>query len=166
MRRIGELASVEAAIRGKPPDEWRRIRQGQACPLLDDFGRWLRDRLLTLSLQSETAKAFNYFLNPWQAFLYYCDDGAVEIDNNILENPLRTVNLDRKNFLFTSADSDGERAAPMYSHIGTRKLGGFDPEAYLRHVLAHIANHPINRIDELSPFRCIRRQPDAATHYR
>jgi transposase len=153
LRRIGELYAIEAAIRGQPPVVRQRVRQAQARPLLDDFGRWLRDRLLTLSLQSETAKAINYFLNQWQALIYYCDDGVVEIDNNIVENALRTVSLGRKNFLFMGADSGGERAASMYSLIGTCKLGGIDPEAYLRHVLTHIADHPINRVDELLPWR-------------
>jgi transposase len=50
------------------------------------------------------------------------------------------------------ADSGGERAAAMYTLIGTAKLNGVDPEAYLRHVLTHIADHPINRIDELLPW--------------
>jgi transposase len=35
LRRIGELYAIEAAIRGKPPDERRRVRQEQARPLLD-----------------------------------------------------------------------------------------------------------------------------------
>jgi transposase len=50
------------------------------------------------------------------------------------------------------ADSGRERAAAMYSLIGTSKLGGLDREAYLRHVLTHIADHPINRVDELLPW--------------
>ncbi|HGN0628790.1 TPA: transposase domain-containing protein, partial [Pseudomonas aeruginosa] len=45
-----------------------------------------------------------------------------------------------------------DRAAAMYTLIGTCKLGGIDPEAYLRYVLAHIADHPINRIDEILPW--------------
>ncbi|MEM5432401.1 transposase domain-containing protein, partial [Cupriavidus oxalaticus] len=67
-------------------------------------------------------------------------------------NALRGVALGRKNFLFAGADSGGERAAAMYSLIGSCKLNGIDPEAYLRHVLANIADHPINRIDERLPW--------------
>lgn len=60
--------------------------------------------------------------------------------------------LGRKNFLFAGADSGGERAAAIYSLIGTAKLNDIDPEAYLRHVLERLADHPINRIDELLPW--------------
>ena len=60
--------------------------------------------------------------------------------------------LGRKNFLFAGADTGGERAAAMYALIETAKLNDVDPEAYLRHALTHIAEHPINRIDELLPW--------------
>lgn len=152
LRRIGELYAIEAQIRGQPPDERKRIRQEQASPLLDRFEVWLRERLLTLSTQSDTAKAINYLLNQWQALIYYCDDGLAEIDNNIAENALRGAALGRKNFMFLGADSGGERAAAMYSLIGSAKLNGLDPQAYLRHVLTHIADHPVKRIDELLPW--------------
>jgi hypothetical protein len=46
------------------------------------------------------------------------------------------VALGRKNYLFAGSDYGGERAAAMYSLIGSAKLNGLDPELYLRTVLA------------------------------
>jgi hypothetical protein len=91
-------------------------------------------------------------LGRWPALLCCCDDGRLEIDNNAAERALRAVVLGRKNYLFAGSDSGGEHAASIYSLIGTAKLNGFDPEAYLCDVLARIANHPINRIGELLPW--------------
>jgi transposase len=152
LRRIGELYAVEEQIRGQLPDQRKRIRQEQVRPLLDNFEVWLRTRLLTLSTQSDTTKAINYMLNQWQALAYYCDDGTAEIDNNIAENALRACCLGRKNFLFLGADSGGDRAATMYSLIVSAKLNGIDPHAYLRYVLTHIADYPVNRVADLLPW--------------
>ena len=76
----------------------------------------------------------------------------IEIDNNAAERALRAVALGRKNYLFAGSDSGGERAAAIYSLIGTAKLNGIDPEAYLRLVLKNIADHPITRIADLLPW--------------
>jgi len=152
LRRIGTLYAIETQIRGKPPDERRRVRQAQTKPLLDDLEIWLRQKLLTLSRKSDTAAAIQYALNQWQALQRYCGDGIIEIDNNAAERSLRAVALGRKNYLFAGADTGGERAAAMYCLTETAKLNGVDPEAYLRYVLTHIADHPINRIDELLPW--------------
>lgn len=105
-----------------------------------------------LSRKSDTTAAILYALKRWQAFTRYAEDGRLEIDNNSAERALRAVALGRKNFLFAGADSGGERAAAMYTLIGTCRLNGLNPEAYLRHVLSRIADHPINRIAELLPW--------------
>jgi hypothetical protein len=122
--------AIEAQIRGQPPDLRRQIRQQQSRPLLDSLEVWLRERLLTLSTQSDTTKAINYMLNQWQALIYYCEDGIAEIDNNIAENALLGCCLGRKNFLFLGADSGGDRAAAMYSLIVSARMNGLDPQAY------------------------------------
>ncbi|OLL32828.1 transposase [Burkholderia sp. SRS-W-2-2016] len=57
----------------------------------------------------------------------------------------------RRNYLFAGADSGGERVAGIYSLVGTAQLNDVDPDAYLRYVLARIADHAINCIDELVP---------------
>ena len=69
---------------------------------------------------------------------------------------LRAVALGRKNYLSAGSDAGGERAAALYSLIGTAKLNSRDPEASLREVLSRIADHPINRIEELLPWNVVR----------
>jgi len=93
-----------------------------------------------------------YALSRWEALTRYAEDGQLEIDNNAAERALRAVALGRKNYLFAGSDAGGERAAILYSLIGTAKLNGLDPESYLRDVLTRIADHPINRIAELLPW--------------
>lgn len=95
-----------------------------------------------------------YALNRWDALTRYAHDGRIEIDNNAAERSIRGIALGRKNYLFAGSDKGGERAAAIYSLIETAKLNSMDPEAYLRHVLAHIADHPINRVAELLPWNC------------
>ena len=81
----------------------------------------------------------------------YLDDGQIEMDTSAAERALRAVALGRKNHLVAGSDAGGERAAAIYSLLGTVKLNGLDPELYLRRVLEQIADHPINRIQELLP---------------
>ena len=60
--------------------------------------------------------------------------------------------MERGNYPFMGSDAGGKRAAAIYSLVETAKLNGLDPEGYLRAVLGCIADHPINRIDELLPW--------------
>jgi transposase len=152
MERIAALYAIEKEIRGHPADERREVRGTRARPLLDSLKQWLEETLGKLSRKSDTAMAVRYALSRWEALLRYCDDGRIEIDNNAAERSLRTVALGRKNYLFAGSDAGGERAAAIYSLIGSAKLNGLDPEAYLRNVLSRIADHPINSIDELLPW--------------
>jgi transposase len=152
LRRIGELYGIEKTIRGRPPDERLEIRDRQSRPLLESMKHWLEQSLSKLSKKSDVSRAIRYALGRWPALTRYSGDGRVEIDNNAAERALRGVVLGRKNYLFVGSDTGGQRAAAMYSLIGSAKLNDIDPEAYLTSVLTRIADHPINRIDELLPW--------------
>jgi transposase len=155
MERIGALYGIEQEIRGRPPDERRQVRQARAAPLLTSLRQWFETTLPKLSRKSDTTAAIHYALSLWDALVRYADDGNLEIDNNAAERALRAVALGRKNYLFAGSDAGGERAAAIYSLIGSAKLNGLDPEAYLRQVLTGIADHPITRIDELLPWNFV-----------
>ncbi len=161
--RIGRLYDIEAEIRGRPPDERQAVRQARAGPELKSLHDWLHTTATELSKKSELAKAIRYALSNWVALTRYRDDGRLEIDNNAAERALRAVALGRKNWLFAGSDDGGERAAAIYTLLGTAKLNDLDPEGYLRYVLERIADHPINHIEELLPWN-LARQDARASH--
>ena len=156
---IASLYQVEASIRGSPANERRQIRQTHAKPLVDALHRYLTEQQACISRKSVTAEAIGYAMNHWVALTRFLDDGRIEIDNNAAERSLRGIALGRKNYLFLGSDAGGERAATLYSLLETAKLNGMNPEAYLREVLTVIADYPVNRVEELLPWRL---QADAA----
>ncbi len=142
LERIAELYAVEKEIRGLRCEERREIRDRRSRPLLESLKQWLEETLGKLSRKSDTAVAVRYALGRWDALMRYCDDGALEIDNDAAERALRVVALGRKNFLFAGSDRGGESAAAIYSLIGTARLNDLNPESYLRNVLSRIADPP------------------------
>lgn len=162
LQRIAALYAIEAQIRGQPPDQRKTVRQARAGPLLKAFKAWLQAALSQVSTKSALATAIKYALAQWTALERYVDDGRIEIDNNAAERAIRTVALGRKNYLFAGSDAGGERAALIYSLIGTAKLNGLDPQAYLATVLERIADHQVNRVAELLPWNI---DPGAATEH-
>jgi len=150
--RIAALYAIEKAIRGKPPDYRCRIRQTRAAPLLRSLKTWLQSQLGQISVKSSLGQAIGYALSRWTALTRYVDNGRLEIDNNAAERALRSVALGRKNYLFMGSDAGGERAALIYSLIGSAKLNDISPYEYLAYIIEHIADHPINQLDRLLPW--------------
>jgi transposase len=152
VRRIDALFDIERAINGQSAERRRAVRQELSAPLVADLERWLREQRPKLSRGNDLAKAMDYMLKRWPAFARFLDDGRICLSNNAAERALRGVALGRKSWLFAGSDRGGQRAAAMYSLIVTAKMNGVDPQAWLGDVLARIAEHPANRIDELLPW--------------
>jgi transposase len=152
LERIAELFAIEAGINGRSPTERVAVRQVESVPRLVDLERFLRAAPREISAKSTLARAIRYALSRWDALTLYTSDGRLEMTNNTAERAIRPLVLGRRNYLFAGSDSGGVRAAKMYTLIETAKLNGLDPEAYLRDIIACIADHPVNRIDELLPW--------------
>ncbi|MGE1337767.1 IS66 family transposase [Escherichia coli] len=163
----GEHAAVLYSLIGTcrlnnvEPEKWLRyvIEHIQDWPAnrVRDLLPWKVDleKNGTLSKKSRLGEAFSYVLNQWDALCYYSDDGLAEADNNAAERALRAVCLGKKNFMFFGSDHGGERGALLYGLIGTCRLNGIDPEAYLRHILSVLPEWPSNRVDELLPWNVV-----------
>jgi transposase len=152
IRRIAELYAAEKAARGLPPDQRVEIRQAEAKPAFQSLETWLNAQLPDISGKSPLASAIRYALTRMARMRPYLDHGILEIDNNTAERAMRAVALGRKNYLFVGSQTGGKSAAIAYTLIETAKLNGVDPQAWLADTLARIADHKINRIDELLPW--------------
>ena len=161
VRRIDAIFDVEREINGLAPVQRQAIRQSRVAPLVALLEQWMRAERGKLSRHADVAKAMDYMLKRWEAFTRFLDDGRICLTNNAAERALRGVVLGRKAWLFTGSDRGGERAAAMYSLIGTAKLSDIDPRAWLSDVLARIADHPASRLHELLPWNWVRSPPVA-----
>lgn len=149
---ISALYDIERSVRGQQPEQRRSARQAQSKPLVEELHQWMHEQLQSLSKKSTTADAIRYALNHWKALTRFLEDGRIEIDNNTAERALRSVALGRKNYLFLGSDNGGDRAATLYSLLGTAKLNDVNPERYLTHVLNVISDCKVNKVHELLPW--------------
>jgi len=152
LKDIGDLFMLEQRINGQSPDERLAVRSQYAIPILDTLKADLETALAKIGKKTSLAQAIRYALTNWRALTRYTMDGRLEISNNAAERAIRPLALGRKNWLFAGSDSGGQSAATIYTIAQTAKLNGLDPEAYLRDIIARIADYPARRIADLLPW--------------
>jgi transposase len=152
VQRIDALFAIEREINGLPAAERLAVRQARSAPLVAELEAWMIATRDKLSRGHDLAKAMGYMLRRWPSFTRFLDDGRICLTNNAAERALRGIALGRKAWLFCGSDRGGQRAAVLYSLIATAKLNDVDPQAWLADVLARIAEHPAQRLDELLPW--------------
>ena len=153
VQRLDRLFAIERDLGGRSAAERLAARAEHSAPLMADLHSWLTAQAAKLSRGNDLWKACQYVLKRWQAFTAFLDDGRICLSNNAAERALRCVPLGRKAWLFAGSDRGGERAAVLYTLIQTARLNDVDPQAWLADVLARIADHPSQKLDELLPWR-------------
>lgn len=152
IERIARLYAVEKEARYKPPEERIALRQQKAMPVFDDLEAWLKSQLPKISGKTPLADAIRYALGRMPKARAYLGNGLLELDNNTCERSIRPLCLGRKNYLFMGSEGGGKAAAIAYTLVETARMNDVDPEAWLTWVLTHIADHKINRIEDLAPW--------------
>jgi hypothetical protein len=108
---------------------------------------------VTVANGGGTAKAIDYSLKRWSALSRYATKGQFPIVNNPVENTIRPIALGKKNWLFAGSERAGKRAAAIQTLLGTAKLNGLDPAAWLRDTLETLPTCLNSQIDSLLPLR-------------
>jgi transposase len=152
VKRIDALFAVEREINGLSATTRLAARREKSAPLVVAFEGWMRAERAKLSRQNAVAKAIDYMFTRWPSFTRFLEDGRICLSNNAAERALRGLALGRKSWLFAGSERGAERAALIYTLIGTAKLNDLDPQAWLADVLARIADTPQTKLTELLPW--------------
>ena len=133
---IKKLYRLEKIARDKKysPEKIYRVRQDEAKPILDDFGKWLAKKKHQAPPKGLLGKAITYCMNQWHRLIGYIEDGQLTIDNNMAENSIRPFVVGRKSWLFSGTPEGAEASALLYSLIETAKANKLEPYAYLRYL--------------------------------
>ena len=150
LKMIGELYRIERETAELSAQERRKVRLRFSAPQLASFKRWLNQQRLTALPKSPLGKAIRYAMNNWRALCRYLCDGELTIDNNCSERAMRSVAVDRKNWLFAGSKEGGKTAAILSSFIATCKHYNINPQQYFVDVLTRLSTGE-STLDQLLP---------------
>ena len=152
---IAQLYKVEKHARrsGIEGEDLRLLREHASRPVLETLHQYLEKIREEVLPKSEAGQAVAYALKNWKALTRYLEDGDLSIDNNATERSLRSFAVGRNNWTFFGSDNGGRTAAVLRSFVTSCELVSVDPFAWFRDVLERIAEHPMNRLEELLPHR-------------
>ncbi|MCC6997683.1 MAG: IS66 family transposase [Deltaproteobacteria bacterium] len=163
---VRKLYEIEECARldGVSPEERQARRQRESLPLVDAITAACITARQQHPPSDPLAKAAGYVINQNGALRRFLEDGLLPIDNTLTERRLRPIATGRKNYLFCGSDARAERAASMYTLLGTCAMAGVDPRAYLTDVLRKLETQrwPWSRLDELLPPNWAKTAPDSA----
>jgi transposase len=151
---IRSLYALEEGVAKGPEgdDERRRVRTTTSREVLDQIVAWVFATALTVPPGSGLAQAIGYMVKLWPGLVRFVDDPRIPLDNNGSERAARDAVLGRKNHYGSRSKRGTQVAAMLYSLVGSARLSGVNPEAYLRvAALRAIRGEPVLLPHEVTP---------------
>lgn len=148
-----QIYAIEKRLREQKATAKKRKddREKLTKPILEALKIWVEEECITVTPKSPMGKAMTYVQNQWHKLITVIEDGNLEIDNNQIENKIRPLALGRKNYMFAGSHNGAHNLAMMYSFFASCKAKDINPQTWLTKTLDVIADHPVNRLEELLP---------------
>ena len=127
------------------------LRQQKAAPVLEELEKWMDAQLPQVRPTSPLGKALAYTRPRWKGLSAYTKHGQIEIDNNLVENSIRSLAIGRKNYLFAGSHQAAEMTAAMYSFMATCKKNNVNELEWLKDVFERIQSHKQKDLYQLLP---------------
>lgn len=153
MTMIQQLYNVERTAREENLSyaERQNLRMQHALPIAAKLFDWMKQQIVLP--KTPLGKAIAYALRLQNELMVYLVDGRLEIDNNLMENAIRSIAIGRKNYMFAGSHEGAVRIAMYRSFFATCLLNNIKPHEWLRYVLLNInSTAPANYLTLLPNF--------------
>lgn len=137
LKMLDQMFHLEKQWQGLFPNELKKLRKQRLAPLLKNFWQCLAE--LPALPQSMLGKAIKYADGQKTAIDKLLQYGALDLSNNTCEQAIKSLIIDRKNFLFSTSIAGAKANAIWLTLIESAKANGLDPLQYLFDILTALS---------------------------
>jgi len=150
---MDKLFAIDARARNEKMDHTARhaLRQQEAPPLLDKIHAQILALSKNVLPKSAAGEACTYTVKLWKKLTCFFEHPQLELSNNLAENSMRGVALDRKNWIHIGSQQAGPRVAAILSVVESCRRLKIPVRDYLNEILPGLANRSIQDVADLSP---------------
>lgn len=137
---IIDLYNQFYSIRKKPKEKWKEESM--------KVYKALEEELRNIERDPETlgnhilSNAVAYCLNELESIYNIIISTDYDLDNNIIERPMRYISISRRNSLFCGSDAGAQRTATLYSLAISCRLNNVNTFSYFKDVIQSLAETP------------------------
>lgn len=133
-----KIYDLEEELKGKPPDEKKRVRDEIARPIFEEMKSWAEKHRKKVPDKSKIGQAFKYFIDEYEYLIGYLKDGRLNPDNGFTERAIRKFAIGRNNWMFSETTDGADASALLYSVVVSAKVNGVNPYRALVKILTEI----------------------------
>lgn len=153
LKQIAQLYQIEKRLREQRAGPFLRaaIRASESAMIIKRIQKALmivRPRCLP---KSGLGNAIKYAFEQWDRLQVFLSNGAVEIDNNLVENAIRPTKIGAKNWMFIGSEGSGKTSAILFSIVESAKRNGLDPHWYINELLNHLPQATNKQVPMFTP---------------